>query len=90
MVSVLGSSTVDRGLGPRPDQTKVYKDDICCFSVKHKVLRNKSNDIIWLLSNLSTMSVPGERYSKMSNLSAISRQEQVTFNEMMMLMKSAL
>ena len=46
MVSVLDSSAVDRGLGPRPDQTKVYKVDICCFSVKHKVLRNKSND--WL------------------------------------------
>jgi hypothetical protein len=46
MVSVLGSSAVDRGLGLRPDETKVYKVDICCFSVKHKVLRNKSND--WL------------------------------------------
>ena len=31
MVSVLASSAVDRGFGPRSGQTKDYKIGICCF-----------------------------------------------------------
>jgi hypothetical protein len=46
MVSVLASSTVDRGFEPRSGQTKDYKLGICCFSAKHAVLRRKSKD--WL------------------------------------------
>ena len=34
MVSVLASSTVDRGFEPQSGQTKDYKIGICCF-VKH-------------------------------------------------------
>jgi hypothetical protein len=46
MVSVLASSTVDRGFEPRSGQTKHCKLGICCFSAKHAVLRRKSKD--WL------------------------------------------
>jgi hypothetical protein len=49
MVSVLASSVVDRGFGPRSGQTKDYKFDVCCFSTKRAVLRNKSKD--WLDRN---------------------------------------
>jgi hypothetical protein len=35
MVSVLASSTVDRGFEPRSGQTKDFKMGICCFSAKH-------------------------------------------------------
>jgi hypothetical protein len=49
MVSVLALSAVDRGFEPRPDQTKDYKIDICCFSSKHAVLRRKSK--AWLAWN---------------------------------------
>ena len=35
MVSVLASSTVDRGFEPRSGQTKDYNIGICCFSTKH-------------------------------------------------------
>ena len=49
MVSVLASSAVDRGLEPRPGQTKDYKIGICCFSAKHAALRRKNKD--WLAWN---------------------------------------
>jgi hypothetical protein len=42
IASVLASSAVDRGFDPRSGQTKNYKVDICCFSVKHTALRKKS------------------------------------------------
>ena len=35
VVSMLTSSTVDRGFEPRPGQTKDYKLGMCCFSAKH-------------------------------------------------------
>ena len=63
MVSVLASSTVDRGFEPRSGQTKDYKLGICCFSAKHAVLRRKSKD--WLaryqnnVSEWSDMSTRG-------------------------------
>ena len=44
MVSVLASSTVDRGFEPRSGQTKDYIIGICCFSAKHAVLKRKSKD----------------------------------------------
>ena len=44
IVSVLASSAVDCGFDPRSGQTKDYKIDICCFSVKHTALRKKSKD----------------------------------------------
>ena len=44
MVSVLTSSTVNRGFEPRSGQTKDYKIGICCFSAKHAALRRKSKD----------------------------------------------
>ena len=46
MVSVLSSSTLDRGLEPRSGQIKNYNIDICCFSAKHATLGRKSKD--WL------------------------------------------
>jgi hypothetical protein len=46
MVSVLGSSAVDRGFEPRSGQTKDIKIDICCFSAEHAVLRRMNKD--WL------------------------------------------
>jgi hypothetical protein len=54
MVSVLTSSTVDRGFKPRSGQTKDYKIGICCFSVKHAELRRKSKD--WLVQNQNDVS----------------------------------
>ena len=63
MVSVLASSTVDRGFEPRSGQTKDCKLGICCFSAKHAALRRKSKD--WLaryqnnLSEWSDMSTRG-------------------------------
>ena len=46
MVSVLGSSVVDRGFEPRSGQTKDDKIGICCFSAKHAALRRKSKDFL--------------------------------------------
>ena len=46
MVSVLASSTGNRGLESRLGQTKDYKIGICCFSVKHTALQRKSNDLL--------------------------------------------
>jgi len=44
LVSVLGSSVVDRGVKPRSVQTKNYNIDICCFSAKYAGLKGKSED----------------------------------------------
>jgi len=46
MVSVLSSSSVDRGFERRSGQTKDYKLEMCCFSSKHATLRRKIRD--WL------------------------------------------
>ena len=54
MVSVLASSAVDRGFGPRSDHTKDYEIDICCFSAKYAALRSKSKD--WLDRNQNNVS----------------------------------
>jgi hypothetical protein len=54
MVSVLASSTVDRGFKPRSGQTKDYKIGICCFSAKHTALRSESKD--WLARNQNNVS----------------------------------
>ena len=54
MVSVLASSSVDRGFEPRSGQTKDYKIGICCFSVTHAALRRKSKD--WLARNQNNVS----------------------------------
>jgi hypothetical protein len=54
MVSVLVSSTVDRGFEPRSGQTKDYKNGICCFSAKHSAIRRKNKD--WLAQNQNNMS----------------------------------
>jgi hypothetical protein len=53
MVSVLASSVVDRGFGPRLGQTKDFKIGICCFSAKHAALRRKSKD--WFAQNQNNM-----------------------------------
>ena len=58
MVSVLASSTVDRGLEPRSGQTKDSKIGICCFSAKHAALRGKSKD--WLAWNRDNVSKWGD------------------------------
>jgi hypothetical protein len=50
MVSMFASFLVDRGFDPRPDQTKYYEIDICCFSAKHAALMRKSKN--WLSRNL--------------------------------------
>jgi hypothetical protein len=57
MVSMLASSTVDRGFEPRSGKTKDYKIGICCFSAKHGALMSKSND--WLAQNQNNVSVWG-------------------------------
>ena len=54
MVSVLASSTVDRGFEPRSGQTKDYILDICFFSAKHAALKRKSKD--WLARNRNNVS----------------------------------
>jgi hypothetical protein len=54
MVSVLASSTADRGFEPRSGQTKNYKIGICCFSTKNAALRSKSKD--WLARNHNNVS----------------------------------
>ena len=54
MVSVLASSTVDRGFEPQSGRTKDYKIGICCFSAKHAALRRKSKD--WLARNQDKVS----------------------------------
>ena len=46
MVSVLASSTVDRGIESLSGQIKDYKIGICCFSTKHAALRRKSKDCL--------------------------------------------
>ena len=46
MFSVLASSAVVRGFGPRSGQTKAYKIGMCCFSAKHVALRRECKD--WL------------------------------------------
>jgi hypothetical protein len=58
MVSLLASSTVDRGFEPRSGQTKDYKITICCFFVKHAALRRKSKD--WLARNQNKVSEWGD------------------------------
>ena len=54
MVSVLASSALNRGLEPRPDQTKDYKIGICCVSAKYAPLRSKSKD--WFVRNQNNVS----------------------------------
>ena len=49
MISLLASSAVYRGFEAQSGQTKEYRIGICCFSVKHAVLRKKSKD--WLSRN---------------------------------------
>jgi len=46
MVSVLASSTVDRGFEHRSGKTKDYKIGICCFSAQHAALRRKNKDCL--------------------------------------------
>ena len=58
MVSVLASSVIYRGFGPRSGQTKVFKVGICCFFPKHAALRRKSKD--WLARNQDSVSVSGD------------------------------
>ena len=58
MVSVLASSTVDRGFALRSDQNKGYKIGICCFSAKHAALWSKSKD--WLVGNQDNVSEWGD------------------------------
>ena len=58
MVSVLGSSAVDRGFEPRSDQTKDYNISICCFSTKNAALMSKSKD--WLARNQNDVSEWGD------------------------------
>jgi hypothetical protein len=58
MVSVLASSSVDRGFEPRSGQTKDYKIGICCFSARHAALRRKSKD--WLARNQNNASEWGD------------------------------
>ena len=54
MVSVFVSSAVDREFHPGQCQTQDYDTGICCFSVKHAVLRGKSKD--WLARNQDNVS----------------------------------
>jgi len=46
IVSMLGSSAVDRGFEPRTGQTKDYKIGICCFSAKNVGNEEKEQRLI--------------------------------------------
>ena len=54
MVSMLGSSAVDREFEPRSGHAKDIKIDMCSFSAKHTTLRRKSTD--WLARNQNNLS----------------------------------
>jgi len=55
MVSMLVSSAVDRGFGPRLGQIKDYMEiGICCSFAKHVTLMSKSRD--WLARNQDNVS----------------------------------
>ena len=58
MVSVLGSSVVDRWFEPRSGQTNDYKIGMFCFSAKHEALRRKSKN--WLTRNQDNVSEWGD------------------------------
>jgi len=59
MVSMLASSTVDRGFYLWSGQTKDYKIGICCcYSAKHAALRRKNKD--WLTRNQNNVSEWGD------------------------------
>jgi len=58
IVTVLVSSTVDRGIEPQSGQTKDYNIGICCFSDKHAALRRKCKD--WLARNQDNVSEWGD------------------------------
>jgi hypothetical protein len=45
MVSMLASSSVDRGFEPQSGQTKDFKIGICCFSAKHAALKENSSQL---------------------------------------------
>ena len=62
MISVLASSTVDRGLEPWSGQIKDYKIGICFLSAKHAAFMRKSKD--WLARNQNNVS----EWSDMSTL----------------------
>jgi hypothetical protein len=66
LVSVLASSAVDFGFESRSGQTNNFKIDICCFSLKHVVLRRKSKDWLdWNQDNVSKwggMSICGQLF----------------------------
>jgi len=54
MVSMLASSTVDRGIDPWSGPTKDNKIGISCFSAKNAALRRKSKG--WLVRNQNNVS----------------------------------
>ena len=54
MVSMLGSSAVDREFEPRSGRTNDFKIDVCYFSAMHTALRRKSRD--WLARNQNNAS----------------------------------
>ena len=54
MVRVLASIVVDRGFENLSGETKDYEIGVCCFSVKHIVLRRKSKH--WLARNQNNVS----------------------------------
>jgi hypothetical protein len=58
IVSVLGSSAVDRGFEPRSVQTKDYAIGICCFSSKYAASRRRNKD--WLTRNRDNVSERGD------------------------------
>ena len=43
IVAVFASRVADRGFEPQSDQSKDYKIDICCFSVKYAAPKIKKN-----------------------------------------------
>lgn len=53
MANMLASCAVDHGFDPWSGKTKEYRIVICCFSVKHIVIRNKSK--VWMVQNWDTV-----------------------------------
>ena len=59
-VSLLDSSTVNRGFEPRSGQTKDYNIGMSCFAAKHAALRIKSKN--WFTRNQDNVSEWGNMF----------------------------
>jgi hypothetical protein len=74
MVSMLASTTVDRGFEPRSGQTKDYKIGICCFSAKYAALGERAKTgLLWIriMCEWGDMSIHGLLFQWASTIKKI-------------------